>query len=83
MKKELIEGVEVIELEPVEEVASGISGKRLATLGVAAATIGAGYLLVTKVVIPAIKKRKAKKEEEALIQDSAVTASYEDDFEEE
>lgn len=63
---------EIIELEPVEEIATGTTGKTFVTIGVAAATIAAGYLLVKKVIVPAIKKHKAKKEEEAMLHDSAV-----------
>lgn len=63
---------EVIEMEPVEEIATKTSGKAFVTLGVAAATIVAGYLLVKKVVVPAYKKHKAKKEEEARLHDFAV-----------
>ena len=73
---------EVIELEPVEEIATGTTGKTLVTLGVAAATIAAGYLLVKKVIVPAFKKHKAKKEEEAKAHDFAVIGEDEDGFEE-
>ena len=76
---------EVIELEPVvEEIATQKPGKGLVKLGVAAAAIFAGYLLVKKVVVPAIKKHKAKKEDEAKKHDfPVVDAECEDVFEEE
>ena len=63
---------EIIEMDPVEEIATKTSGKGLVTFGVAAATIAAGYLLVKKVIVPAYKKHKAKKEEEAEAHDFAV-----------
>lgn len=73
---------EVIELEPVEEIATKTSGKSLVTLGVAAATVVAGYLLVKKVIVPAYKKHKAKKEAEATKHDfPVVDTDSEDVFE--
>lgn len=70
--EEIITMEDVIELEPVEEIATGSTGKTLVGLGAAAATIVAGYLLVKKVIVPAYKKHKAKKDEEATLHDFAV-----------
>jgi hypothetical protein len=58
---------EIIMNEEVIEAAEGVgnSKKGLLTLGVAAAAITAGVLLVKKVIVPAVKRHKAKKEAEA------------------
>lgn len=62
MENEIIMNEEVI--EAAEGVTIGNSKKGLLTLGVAAAAITAGFVLVKKVIVPAIKKHKAKKEAE-------------------
>lgn len=57
---EVMVNEEVIEV--VEEVATSGTYNGIVILSTGLATLGAGYLLVKKVVLPLIEKIKAKKE---------------------
>lgn len=71
----IMDEVDVIELAPVEN-ASKHSAKRFVRLGIGVAAVTAGFLLVKKVIAPAIKRRKARKAAEAESCDSDVIDSY-------
>lgn len=69
---------EIVEMEPVKDATTGASGKGLLILGVVTVTLGAGYVLAKKVIIPAIKKHKIKKEEQKKYAKAHAVAAEDD-----
>lgn len=67
---EIMNNEEIV--ESVEEIMTETSGNSLLIVGGVVATIGAGYVLVKKVVIPGCKKLKTKLEEKKAKQDDEV-----------
>lgn len=77
---EIIMNEEIIDV--VEDIATGNTYNGVVVLSAGLMTLGAGYLLVKKVVMPAIEKYKAKKEAEQSEVKDVTIKDFEDSAEE-